>query len=139
MIAGEKGPPMPNTTAGTETKPPVPGTAPPEDCQHQDKILLFLNNLYHFAAQGLNHLAIDEILRFFDDALLEGNVIECRDALRRIDEGRLSASMMKTVLVITGKARAWLPERADFFARAMEALAKERGRPAAERLLNKHR
>jgi hypothetical protein len=46
---------------------------------------------------------------------------------------------MKTVLVIRGKTKAWLPERADFFARAMEALAKQKGREAAERLLNRHR
>lgn len=46
--------------------------------------------------------------------------------------------MMKTVLVITSKAKARLPERGAFFERAMDTLTAARGRSDAERLLNKH-
>jgi hypothetical protein len=139
MIAGKKGPPMPDMTAGTGTKRPEYEATPAGTRSQEDGIRAFLDTVYMFNKQGRNHLAIDEILRFFDDALLAGNLDDCREALRRIDEGELSASMMKTVLVITGKAKAWLPERDEFFTRAMGALSKERGLPAAERLLNKHR
>ncbi len=57
-------------------------------------------------------LAIDAILEFFDNALLEGNLAKGQETLREIDPSKLSASMVKTVLVITGKAKAWRPERA---------------------------
>jgi len=130
---------MPNTTAGIGTKLPESEATPADGRFDPDGVREFLQSIYRLNKQGLNHLAIDEILRFFDDALLAGNLVDCREALRQIDEGELSASMMKTVLVITGKAKSWLPERTEFFARAMEVLAKERGREAAERILNKHR
>jgi hypothetical protein len=102
------------------------------------EILDFLSEVYRLNQEGSNHLAIDAILGFFDDALRDGNLARCRETLREIEPGKLSASMMKTVLVITGKAKAWLPERAAFFDRAMDTLAAARGRQDAERLLNKH-
>lgn len=55
-----------------------------------------------------------------------------------MDASQLGDSMIKTVLVITGKAKAWLPQRAAFFERAIDALTAARGRPDAERLLNNH-
>ncbi len=102
------------------------------------EILEFLDKLDHLQQEGSNHLAIDAILAFFDDALREGNLARCQETLREIDPGKLSASMMKTVLVITGKAKAWLPEREVFFDRSMDAVTAARGRQDAERLLSKH-
>ncbi len=98
----------------------------------------FLSQVYGLAQEDANHLAIDAILGFFDDALLEGDLAKCQEALCAIDPGKLSASMMKTVLVITSKAKARLPERGAFFERAMDTLTAARGRSDAERLLNKH-
>ena len=108
--------------------------------QHVNQVEIpdFLNEIYHLSREKRNHLAIDAILRFFDEALLARDLLKCQETLRQMDAAQLSASMMKTVLVITGKARAWLPERTAFFERAMDALTATRGRADAERLLNKH-
>ena len=52
-----------------------------------------------------------------------------REARKRsvgLDPSKLSASMVKTVLVITGKAKAWRPERAGLLQKAMDALTSRR-------------
>jgi hypothetical protein len=101
-------------------------------------VLTFLAKIYHLNRRGQYHLAIDEILAFFDEALLENNLAQCQQTLRELDASQLSASLIKSVLVITGKARFWLPERQAFFKRAKDHLATTRGVKDAARLLDKH-
>lgn len=43
----------------------------------------FLSQVYGLAQEDANHLAIDAILGFFDDALLEGDLAKCQEALSR--------------------------------------------------------
>jgi hypothetical protein len=106
----------------------------------EDEVLAFLGGLYHLSRRGMDSQAIDSILRFFDQALIENKLEKCRETLRRLDPKKLDASMIKAVLVISGKARPWLyEERNGFFARAMASITAERGRQIAERLLVKHK
>jgi hypothetical protein len=102
------------------------------------RTLNFLAKVYHLNKHGQYHVAIDEVLAFFDEALLENNIAQCQQALRQLDVNQLSASVLKTVLVITGKAKAWLPERESFFKRAKDHLARTRSARDAARLLDKH-
>ncbi len=153
----EKRDSVPSSSAtGPESEPPPTATKPPaarrsrsaclgtqtRDDVHQDveevKILTFLTKVYHLNRQGKYHLAIDEILTFFDEALLENNIAQCQQTLRQLDASQLSASVIKTVLVITGKAKPWLPERESFYRRAKDHLGKTRGAKDAARLLDKH-
>lgn len=104
------------------------------------EVRLFLHRVYRLCRQGFDRMAMDEIMNFFDDALIEGDTVKCGKALEHLDPERLNASMMLVALHITGKAKAWLGSfRDDFYSRAVTALAKERGRQQAERLLSKHR
>ena len=104
------------------------------------EIRSFLLRVYRLTCEGFDRMAMDEIMSFFDDALIAGDTARCEKALERLDPERLNASMMLVALHITGKAKAWLGRsRDDFYSRAVTALAKERGRQQAERLLSKHR
>ncbi len=147
--------PAPTTPGRLDAEMPKPDPAPLEiagndemrpDSHAREKvgqdvdrveIQNFLSKVYRLGQEDSHHLAIDAILEFFDDALLEGNLAKGQETLRELDPSKLSASMVKTVLVITGKAKAWRPERAAFFEKAMDALTAAHGRQDAERLLNK--
>lgn len=79
----------PNTSGQSDAAMPKPDSAPTETAgedrtrallhvreevsQHVDQleVLDFLNEIYHLGKENLNHLAIDAILRFFDEPLRE--------------------------------------------------------------------
>ena len=118
---------------------PAVGSVGVEGALDADIHILF-NNVYSMGQQGLHRQAMDAIMNFFDDALIEHDLDKCRRGSPSLDPERLSASTILVVLHITGKAKEWLQDYRDaFYRRAVAALEKDRGRQQAERLLSKHK
>jgi len=117
----------------------VPYIDPAESEIDEIEALLFVQSIYSLHRQGRKQEALDMIMAYFDDAMIERRIAQCDVTLSKIDARMIGSSMIITVLGITGAARAYLRERPDFIARALDALADERGRAYAERLLAKYR
>ena len=56
----------------------------------EPEIIRFVNAVYSLHRQGREDRAIDQIIAFFDDALIAGDTVKCRAALQRIMLARLA-------------------------------------------------
>ena len=131
-----------NETWERHPKPGLAGTPywdPAESRIDEIEALLFVQSIYSLHRQGKKQKALDMIMAYFDDAMIKRRIAQCDVTLSKIDARMIGSSMIITVLGITGAARAYLRERPDFIARALDVLADERGRANAERLLAKYR
>ncbi|MGO8898442.1 MAG: hypothetical protein ACLQU5_08835 [Isosphaeraceae bacterium] len=131
-----------NETWVRHPKPELAGTPysdPAESEIDEIEALLFVQSIYSLHRQGKKQKALDMIMAYFDDAMIERRIAQCDVTLSKIDARMIGSSMIITILGITGAAKAYLRERPDFIARALDALADERGRAYAERLLAKYR
>ena len=99
----------------------------------------FLNKLYLLSEAMEEHAASDEIFNFMDDSLLDEDFDTCNESLNQAEVEKVLPSSIVSFLMVTLRAKDKLPARAKFLQRALEALAQERGKENAEKLLGKYR
>jgi hypothetical protein len=96
-----------------------------------------VRTLHALADQNETQRALDLIIRFFDGAMVNRKFLRCESALRIMKPSKLNGAMMISVLGITEGLGENCPARDAFYRSAIEALAEQRGRERAERLLRK--
>jgi hypothetical protein len=99
----------------------------------------FLSRLYFMSEAMEEHKASDEIFNFMDDSLLDQDFDACNESLDQVRVDKLLPSSMVSFLMVTRRAKDKLPARAIFLEKAVDALAQERGKEKAEKLLGKYR
>lgn len=115
-------------------KSTVGGSSPDELWNETD----FVAALYALSRADMRSKAIDLAMEHIDQLLSEGRYLECNRTLRSIDPSQLKSAVAVSILGITRKAD-HLPARREFFDRAFNAIAKEKGRKYAKGLLEKYR
>ena len=112
-----------------------------DECPAGDLLDLhgFLGTLYPLASRGDTQRAIDVILRFFDLAMINNNLLKCELLLWFLEPAKLGPAMIISVLCITEGLSQKCPARESFYNNAISSLAKQRGYEGAERLLKPYR
>jgi hypothetical protein len=109
-------------------------------CQIEDsstsEISDFLNTVYGFAKRGEEDEAIDVILEYINDLLVEGQFDSCDRILDEVDLARIPPVLMVSFLTITAAAKPKLKSRDRFFKVVQRLVAKQRGGKATARLLD---
>jgi hypothetical protein len=102
----------------------------------EGRIEEFLEQVYRLG--DLNHLeeATDNVFRYIDDLLLEGQFPVCNEILKRADVKRLPTALLRSFLTITAPVKARLPARKAFYRDAFAEMVRVKGDTAkAQRLL----
>jgi hypothetical protein len=102
-------------------------------------IVEILNLIYRRSEENDEHRAVDDVFDFMDDNLLAGNFRACDETLRLAQPSKLLPSVVVSFLMVTRRAKPYLPSRKDFIDAAVNDLALKRGKEQAEKLLGKYR
>ncbi|MBL8792310.1 MAG: hypothetical protein JNM56_00240 [Planctomycetia bacterium] len=106
--------------------------------QRGDDVAVLKQDLYALCRVDRRRDAIARALDFFDDRLLAGDFRDCDRALRQLEVAKLSPSVLVSILGITIRAKK-LECRDSFYQRALEEIARQKGKKYATELLTKYR
>src|SRR5262249_18675776 len=104
----------------------------------QDEFAAVEGNLYALCEAKRDRSAIAEALDYFDDCLISRRFPDCERALRRLQVTKLAPSVLVAILGITLRAQN-LQNRASFFERAFQEIARQKSKKYARELLAKYR
>lgn len=107
-----------------------------EDEGSTSEISAFLDTVYDFAKRDKEDHAIDVILEYMNNLLVEGQFEACDRILGEVDIARIPPVLMVSFLTITAAAKTRLKNRNTFLKVVRRVVARERGEKAAERLLD---
>ncbi len=107
--------------------------------QRNERVLMFLENLYHFCEVGREQQALRSILAKLESQLRDGDAAGADAVLKLVDVARLAPSVLLAALSITSHGRESLGERTPFLERAESELIKQLGETRTRKLLASRR